>query len=60
MPRETLSLRIGGGGLTLLDRIGQDTGRDRSKVARALLAEALARPAIVDAAKRRLATEVEL
>jgi len=32
----------------------EDTGRDRSKVVRALLAEALCRPVVTDAARRRL------
>ena len=58
--RVQVRTRIGQAGVDALDRLAKDTSTDRSKAHRAVLAEALARPAIVDAAKRRLATEVEL
>ena len=61
MPRETiLSIRINNGGRDQIEQIAKDTGSDRSKVARALMAEALARPAIVSAVRGRLKQEDDL
>ena len=49
-----LSVRMSAAGLELVDGVAAETGTDRSKVARALLGEALTTPGVVTEAKRRL------
>jgi hypothetical protein len=52
--RDVLSVRVSPAGLERIDKLATDTATDRSNVARALLAEALASPRVIAEATARL------